>query len=135
MNSHLFPVNQSIEAIFAPTNLDEDCSRIGQLMTPVENAIDQDLCDGQYENAVQMFLRLVDSMCYHFVADEHWCWFDDMYDPGYALDLCWGGIRDNLVEFPDALRIELEKGLVALSETEAYSRYGYPDIGRWLEEM
>ena len=79
-------------------------------MIPMENAIDQNLCDGQYENAVQLFLKLVDFTCYHFIADEHWCWFDDMYDPDYALDLCWSRIRDNLIEFPEALRIKLEKG-------------------------
>lgn len=72
MNSHLFPVNQSIEAIFSPENLDEDCSRISELMAPVANAIDQDLIDGRPAETVDLFLQLVVSLCYHFVADEHW---------------------------------------------------------------
>lgn len=65
-------MNQSIEAIFSPENLDEDCSRISELMATVANAIEQDLIDGRPAEAVGLFLQLVDSLCYHFVADEHW---------------------------------------------------------------
>lgn len=71
-NKHLSPVNQSIKATFFSENLDEDkCSRISELMAPVANAIDQDLIDGRPAEAVDLFLQLVDSLCYHFVADEH----------------------------------------------------------------
>ena len=73
---HLFPVNQAIESIFSPKNIDKDCRSISSLMPPVENAIELYLFDGMYADAVEMFLRLVDSMCYHFVADEHWNYFD-----------------------------------------------------------
>ena len=76
-------------AIFAPANLDEDCNRISELIAPVANAIDQDLIDGRPAEAVDLFFRLIDSLCYNFVADEHWCWFDDdCYDPGYVADGC-----------------------------------------------
>ena len=77
MKTHLFPINPSIEATFSPENLDEDCQRIASLMTPIQNAIDQYLFDEQCNEAVTLFLQLIDSMCYHFVIDEHWCWFDD----------------------------------------------------------
>lgn len=83
---HLFPVNQAIESIFSPENIDEDCDTITRLMLPVENAIEQYLFDGDYAGAVEMFLQLVDSMCYHFVADEHWNNFDDFYSPAYGAD-------------------------------------------------
>ena len=131
MNSHLFPMNQSIEAIVAPGNLDEDCRRISELMAPVANAIDQDLIDGRSSEAVDLFLHLHDSLCYHFVADEHWRWFDDCYDPGLVVNGCWKRIRECLGWFLEEDVEMLRVGLGELSETEAYREYGYPGIGKW----
>ena len=102
-NAHLFPVNHAIEPIFSPKNIDKDCRSISHLMLPVENAIGQYLFDGMYSDAVEMFLQSVASMCYHFVVDEHWNYFDDLYAPGYDADRCWKQIRGHLDKFPDAL--------------------------------
>lgn len=104
-------------------------------MLPVENAIEQYLFDGDYAGAVEMFLQLVDSMCYHFVADEHWNNFDDFYSPAYGADRCWKQIRGNLDKFPETLFDELEEGLIDLSEPEAFQNYCCPWIGRWLKDM
>ena len=134
-NTHLFPVNQAIESIFSPKNIDKDCRPISRLMLPVENAIEQYLFDGMYADAVELFLQLVDSMCYHFVADEHWNYFDDLYSPEYDADRCWKQIRGHLDKFPEALFDELEEGLINLSETEAFQDYCCPGIGEWLKDM
>ena len=112
-----------------------DCDTISRLMLPVENAIERYLFDGMYADAVEMFLQLVDSMCYHFVADEHWNYFDDLYTPGYDADRCWRQIRGYLDKFPDALFDELEEVLIDLSETEAFQDYCCPGIGGWLRDM
>lgn len=71
-------------------------------------------------DAVALFLQLVDSMCYHFVADEHRNFFGDLYSPEYDADRCWKQTRGHLEKFPDALFDELEEGLIDLSETEAF---------------
>ena len=84
--------------------------------------------------AVEMFLQLIDSMCYHFVADEHWNYFDDFYSPAYDTDRCWKQIRGCLDMFPEALFDELEEGLIDLSETEASQEYYTPGIGGWLRD-
>lgn len=134
-NTHLFPVNQAIESIFSPKNIDKDCRNISRLMLPVENAIEQYLFDGDYTGAVEMFLQLVDSMCYHFVEDKHWNYFDDFYAPEYDADRCWRLIRGCLEKFPEALFDELEEGLIDLSETDAFQDYCCPRIGGWLKDM
>jgi hypothetical protein len=36
---------------------------------------------GLYKQAVTMYLQLLKSMTKHFVEDEHYCYFDDMYSP------------------------------------------------------
>ena len=134
-NPHLFPVNQAIESIFLPKNIDEDCDTISRLMLPVENAIELYLFDGDYAGAVEIFLQLVDSMCYHFVAEEHWYYFDDFYSPAYGADRCWKQIRGNLDKFPETLFDELEEGLIDLSETEAFQNYCCSWIDGWLKDM
>jgi len=135
INQYLFPVNSAIDSIFAPKNLDADCMTIWRMMSPVENAIEQYFIDGQYKDAIEMFLQLVDSICYHFVADKHWCWFDDDYAPGHGTDHCWRMILERLDRFPDDLFNELKDGLIILLDTEAYQGYCYPSIGRWLGDM
>lgn len=100
-------------------------------MAPVENAIDRDLIDGRPAEAVDLFLQLVDSLCYHFVADEHWCWFDDCYDPGYMADGCWKRIKECLGWFPEEVVERLKEGFGELCKTEAYRGYGYPSVGEW----
>ena len=101
-----------LEDIFAPVNRDEDCRRISRMLMSLENAEEQYLWDGEFGEAVELFLQLVDTMCEHFVADEHWCWFDDFYSPGYEADRCWEMLRGG-----------------------AYEDYGMPGIGKWLAEI
>lgn len=135
LSIHFFPVNQVIESIFSPKNIDKDCRNISRLMLPVENAIELYLFDGMYSDAVKLFLQLVDSICYHFVADEHWNYFDDFYSPAYDVDRCWKQILGCLDKFPEALFDELEEGLIDLSETAAFQDYCCPGIGGWLRDM
>ena len=104
-------------------------------MLPVENSIEQYVFDGDYAGAVELFLQLVDSMCSHFVADEHWNYFDDFYSPEYGADRCWKQVRGCLDKFPEELFDELEEGLIDLSETEAFQDYCCPRIGGWLKDM
>lgn len=39
---------------------------------------------GQSHEALLLFLQIVKSMCRHFICDEHWGMFDDVYDPDYS---------------------------------------------------
>ena len=40
---------------------------------------------GLYKQAVTMYLQLLKSMTKHFVEDEHYCYFDDMYSSEYMM--------------------------------------------------
>lgn len=82
---------------------------------------------------MDLFLQLVDSLCYHFVSDEHWRWFDDCYEPGYVADGCWKRIVNCLRWFPEEVIERLKVGLGEQCGTEANREYGYPGIGKWME--
>ncbi len=132
---NLFEKNRMLEEIFAPVNRDEDCRGISRMLTPVENAVELYLWDGEYGEAVELFLQMVDTMCEHFVADEHWCWFDDLYWPGDDADRCWEMLRLRLRRMSEEVFDRLEEGLMDLAGTEAYVDYGLPRIGKWLSEI
>ena len=131
----LFEQNQMLEEIFAPSNRDEDCRRISRMLMPVENAVEQYLGDGEYGEAVELYLQMVDTMCEHFVADEHWCWFDDFYSPGYEADRCWEMMRGRIGRMSEEVVERLETGLMDLAGTEAVVNYGVPRVGKWLGEI
>lgn len=39
---------------------------------------------GDYQEAALRFMQMTKSMCRHFVEDEHYNYFDDMYNPEYT---------------------------------------------------
>ena len=42
------------------------------------------LSQGKYADAVTVLLEALESLTYHFVEDEHYNYFDDMYSPDYV---------------------------------------------------
>ena len=109
----------------------QDCDIIGGLLEQCgEKFILSALEDGAYAIAVDHYLQLLDSLTAHFIADEHWCWFDDFYSPDYTVSHIWDAfiphIRSGaLVGEPLA---ELESGLKQIEQSEAYQNYGIPSM-------
>lgn len=76
---NMFPDPILEEEIFTTGNLDSDCDTIGQLLYEYgEKFILSALEDGEYAIAVENYLRMLDSLARHFIAEEHWNWFDDV---------------------------------------------------------
>ena len=128
----LFPPNNILEEeIFTQSNLGLDCDIIGGLLYRFSDMfILSALEDGQYAVAVDNYLQLLDSLTAHFIADEHWCWFDDFYSPDYTVSHIWDAfipyIRSGaLAGEPLA---ELESGLKQIEQSEAYQNYGIPSM-------
>ena len=79
-------LNPQYEAIFDARNIDEDCNKIAdEISDVVRMQIKEILAVGMYKEAVTLYLQLLQSMVNHFVDDEHFCYFDDMYSPEYSL--------------------------------------------------
>ena len=82
----MMTLNPLYDVIFTPRNIDEDCNKIADLINDVARMqIKEILVVGMYKQAVTLYLQLLKSMVNHFVADEHFCYFDDMYSPEYSL--------------------------------------------------
>lgn len=88
-------------------------------------------------------------MCEHFVEDEHYCYFDDMYSLEYTMQWIYEAIRKAAIKreesqvttcaFPSVSRLNevkhnidaesqalLEDGHKEILQSECYKDYGYP---------
>ncbi len=55
------------------------------LLIPETERIEKLLDDGEQMTAATLAMQLIKSLCIHFVEDEHWCYFDDLYSPEYTI--------------------------------------------------
>ena len=124
----LTPLKTEIESIFSKRNIDEDCDTIANLLSPYRKSVRELLSQGRYAEAVTVLLEILESLAYHFVEDEHYDYFDDMYSPDYVcqdmMEAVIGAIKSG--DFPDEERKRLEERLEGLKHTEAYEDYGVP---------
>lgn len=117
------------EKVFTQGNLDEDCGSIGFFLECFgEDHIFPALMDERFDEAVDLYLQMLDSLCEHFIEDEHWCWFDDFYDPDFTLCHIWEAfipyIRSGSLTGEPLQK--LEAGLRIIEQSEAYQNYGIP---------
>ncbi|WP_239466191.1 hypothetical protein [Bacteroides gallinaceum] len=124
----LTPLKAKIETVFNKRNIDEDCDTIANLLAPYQKAVRELLSQGNFVKAVTVLLEVLESLTYHFVEDEHYNYFDDMYSPDYVCQNMMEKVI-NAIEsgiFPDAELQRLKDGLEKLKHTEAYEDYGVP---------
>ena len=122
------PLKAEIEAVFSESNIDEDCDTIASLLSPYRKMVREWLSQGHYAEAVTMLLEVLESLAYHFVEDEHYDYFDDMYSPDYVCQDMMKAVIDVIKRgnFPDGELQRLKDGLEKLKHTEAYEDYGVP---------
>lgn len=124
----LTPLKAEIEAIFSERNIDEDCDTIARLLSPYRETVRESLNQDDYADAVTVLLEVLESLTYHFVEDEHYNYFDDMYSPDYVcqdmMEAVIAAIKRG--NFPDEELQRLKDGMEKLMRTEAYEDYGVP---------
>lgn len=124
----LTPLKAEIETVFNKHNIDEDCDTIARLLSPYRKAVNESISQSRYAEAVTILLEVLESLTYHFVKDEHYDYFDDMYSPDYVCQDMMEAVIDVIKSgnFPEAELQRLKDGLEKLMETEAYEDYGSP---------
>ena len=123
----VIPLNEDYETrIFAGSNVDWDCTTIWHLMLQENKRIEALANGGDYQTAALRFMQLTKSMCRHFISDEHYCYFDDMYSPEYAIDDLvdfFNGLEEE-GKLPDETKEYLHKAWQEIMETECHQDYG-----------
>ena len=128
----LIPLNADYEMrIFNSRNISWDCDQIWHLMLEENKRIERLAKQGDYQEAALRFMQMTKSMCRHFVEDEHYNYFDDMYSSEYAIDDLidlFAGL-DKVGKLPVETKEYLEKAWHEIKETECYQDYGLPRKG------
>ena len=128
----LIPLNADYEMrIFNSRNISWDCDQIWHLMLEENKRIERLAKQGYYQEAALRFMQMTKSMCRHFVEDEHYNYFDDMYSSEYAIDDLidlFAGL-DKVGKLPVETKEYLEKAWHEIKETECYQDYGLPRKG------
>lgn len=124
----LIKLNAEYEKLFDPRYIDMDCDRIAGNIDRVASQIKEILKVGMYTQAVTMYLQLLKSMCKHFVEDEHYNYFDDMYSPEYSFQWIYEDILK--YDIDQESRKLLEEGHKEILHSECYQEYGYPSYIR-----
>ena len=120
----MIQLNPRYETIFNPDNIDQNCDRIAGLMSDEGKFIKEALDAGLYKQGGAMYLQLLKSMCEHFVVDDHYCYFDDMYSPEYTMQWIYEAIqKHNIDAESQALQ---EEGHKEILQSECYKEYGSP---------
>ena len=128
----IIPLNLDYETrIFNRRNISWDCDQIWHLMLEENKQIERLAEQGDYQEAALRFMQMTKSMCRHFVEDEHYNYFDDMYSPEYAIDdlinLFVGLDKDG--KLPIDTKEYLDKAWLEIKETACYQDYGLPRKG------
>ena len=128
----IIPLNPDYETrIFNRRNISWDCDQIWHLMLEENKRIERLAEQGDYQEAALRFMQMTKSMCRHFVEDEHYNYFDDMYSPEYAIDdlinLFVGLDKDG--KLPIDTKEYLDKAWLEIKETACYQDYGLPRKG------
>ena len=128
----IIPLNPDYETrIFNSRNIGWDCDQIWQLMLEENKRIERLAEQGDYQEAALRFMQMTKSMCRHFVEDEHYNYFDDMYSPEYAIDdlidLFVGLDKDG--KLPIETKEYLGKAWLEIKDTECFQNYGLPRKG------
>lgn len=99
------------------------------IRTEYAPVLKQMLSEGKTMEGVMSFLQMLKSLCKHFVKDEHYNYFDDMYSPDYECTNLYQMIVSHLENNPDAVSEELlQKGLKEIRQLEAFTSYGIPSL-------
>jgi ribosomal protein S1 len=121
-------INSQYEKIFTENPVGPDGDIIDTYISMEADKICNLLSEGQQMEAATLAMQLIKSLCRHFIEDEHWCYFDDMYSPDYTIiDLLShfkqvyeeGKLNEEVVEYLHAAWKEIDK-------EESRVEYGYP---------
>ena len=120
----MIEINPRYEQIFNVRNIDDECTKIANMMSTEVELLNEALDAGKYKQAVKMYLQLLKAMCVHFVEDEHYCYFDDLYAPEYILQNIFEKFQMSNMDFDAAMLLKV--GHDEIMQTECYQEYGYP---------
>lgn len=119
----------TFDIILDSSNIDWECSMIAHLMDDyVLNNVEELLDAECSKTAIVQFFCVVEACCEHFISDEHWGEFDDMYYPDYSMLATYRRFADAIknVSMPADCVDLFKANIKKISLMESYTDYGIP---------
>ncbi len=123
----LIPLNPAYETeIFNSKFITWELSRIDLHVDIEAKRIRAFADNGEYMKAATCFLQLTKSMCKHFIEDEHYNYFDDLYAPEYTIQSLVDYFNRLITQgtLPADVKDCLHKGWAEIQTYEACTDYG-----------
>lgn len=123
----LIPLNPAYETeIFNSKFITWELSRIDLHVDIEAKRIRAFADNGEYMKAATCFLQLTKSMCKHFIEDEHYNYFDDMYAPEYTIQSLIDYFNLLIIQdkLPENVKDFIHKGWAEIQSYEACTDYG-----------
>jgi hypothetical protein len=125
----MITINKDYEKrIFIGKPVGEDGDLIDREIRKEVSHLQQMFNDGQQMGAAVLAMQLIKSICRHFVEDEHWTYFDDMYSPAFTIDDLFEFFNKAYAE--GKMESEVAKYLSdawkEIEQEESYEQYGVP---------
>lgn len=116
--------------LFTPWNVDDNCRTISKLLQPVKLQIYQSLQDGNDEEAVTLYTRLLTTLCHQFMKDRHYLYMDNCYYPDIdCTDIYhWMQLAKAEGKFSAPAWQLLTDTLNELKQSETYWEYRIPTV-------
>jgi len=129
--------NKDLEAIFSAKNIDQDCNKIAELMQPIKRNIFELIDAGLYKQSIDLFMELMTVMSHHFIADEHWNYFDDLYAPDYECIDIFNRYSDliNQGKLPKEASQYLYDNMQKIAQLESVQDYGVPSVEQYIRKF
>lgn len=130
-------LNPEFEPLFDERHLDTSCDKIVDCISDVILNLEETYKIGVKGLAIQQMLQLALANCNHFICDEHWCCFDDLYSPEYCYDHLLELIAKDIKagELSEELTQQLYDGLKTISKTECVREYGCLNLEERLSSI
>lgn len=123
----LIPLNPEYETeIFDYRNITWEFTVIDMRLCHEAKRIEALADKGDYMTAATKFLQLTKSMCKHFIEDEHYNYFDDLYAPEYTIQDFVDYFNRLITQgkLPAEVNDYLHKGWTEIQTYEACTDYG-----------
>lgn len=120
----MISINPKYELLFDVHNIDEDFMKIAEGISIEGKHIHNILENGMYKQAITIYLQILKSMAVHFVADEHYCYFDGMYSPENVLHKIYDEIKKYCIGEEEQILLDI--GHSEIMDSECYKEYSIP---------
>jgi len=129
--------NKDLEAIFSAKNIDQDCNKIAELMQPIKRNIFELIDAGLYKQSIDLYIELMTVMGNHFISDEHWDYFDDLYAPDYECIDIFNRYFDSIKQgkLPKEVGRYLYDNMQKIAQMESVKDYCVPSVEEYIRKF